>query len=84
MLGQRLRKQEIREKKRGEKRQKEELGLLVEDEAKREFRFDAEDRRFEALGRNPEYAIDPTSVLYKEDRAGKVLEEQVRRKKLKK
>ncbi len=53
-------------KNKYEKSNKQELSLLVDDSLKdKKFKFNSNDDRFKAVGRDSKYAVDPTSKEYK-------------------
>ena len=57
---------ENRQNKKIEKSNKQELSLLVDDSLKdKKFRYNSNDDRFNAVGKDSKYAVDPTSKEYK-------------------
>lgn len=76
-------KKERRETIKEEKRNKQQLEMLVEKEDKKEFQYNAEDTRFKAVFDNPLFAIDPVNPKFDHRKSGKVFEEVVKRNKRK-
>jgi len=75
---------EEEEAKKDDKKYKDELELLVEEgEEKKGFKLDVEDERFAAIYKKGDFSIDPTSKYYDPKSSGKLLQEQVQRRKKK-
>ena len=69
------------EKKEEEDKKRDLLSLVVDEKKQVDFNPDLEDERFKAVGKNPEFAIDPTDPNFDHRRSGKVFAELVKKNK---
>ena len=57
------------------------MSLLVENSNQPEFKFDANDERFNAVYNNPLYSIDPVDHRFDHRHSGQIFAEVVKRNK---
>ena len=76
------RKKQRLEEKQDKKKQRAQLGLLV-DEQQMEFNPNLEDERFPEVYKNPAFAIDPADPNFNHRRTGKIFAEAVKKNKSK-